>query len=174
MPNKNILIPIIILLFTTSCNKTEQVESGMYDFLLKSLISGTVPSITVDDLKELNSDNILILDARELAEFRVSRIENAVHVGHENFDANKIDSFDRDRTVIVYCSVGVRSEIVGEKLQDAGFRDVKNLYGGIFEWVNRGEVVVDREGVTQNIHPYNRFWGIWLNKGKKAYKPEFD
>jgi len=169
MPVKNSLIPLI-LLFTISCNKTEKVESGMYDLVLNNLISETVPTITVDKLKELDSDEILILDAREKQEYRVSRIPNAVHIGHKNFDMGEIESFSRDRTIVVYCSVGVRSEQIGEKLQDAGFTNVKNLYGGIFEWVNRGEDVFNEEGVTQDIHAFSSFWGIWLNRGNKVYE----
>lgn len=169
MPFKNTLIPLI-LLFTISCNKTEKVESSMYDLVLNNFISETVPTITVDEFKELDSDDILILDTREKQEFQVSRIPNAIHVGHENFDIDEIESFDRDRSVVVYCSVGVRSEQIGEKLQDAGFINVKNLYGGIFEWVNQGEDVINNEGVTQDIHPYNSLWGIWLKKGEKVYE----
>ena len=142
----------------------------MYDLVLNNLISETVPTITVDELKEIESDEILILDTREKQEFRISRIPNAVHVGHKNFDMNEIKSIKHDRTIVVYCSVGVRSEQIGEKLQDAGFTNVKNLYGGIFEWVNQGEDVVNKKGTTQNIHPYSSFWGIWLNRGNKVYK----
>lgn len=169
MPVKNSLIPLI-LLFTISCNKAENVESGMYDLVLNNLISESVPTITVDELKKLDRDEILILDAREKQEFRVSRIPNAVHAGHKNFDMDKIESIKRDRTVVVYCSVGVRSEQVGEKLQDAGFTNVKNLYGGIFEWVNQGNEIVNSKGVTQDIHPFSSFWSIWLNRGNKVYE----
>ena len=42
----------------------------MYDLVLNNLISETVPTITVDELKEIESDEILILDTREKQEFR--------------------------------------------------------------------------------------------------------
>jgi 3-mercaptopyruvate sulfurtransferase SseA len=66
--------------------------------------------------------------------------------------------------------VGYRSEKISEKLKQAGFKDVSNLYGGIFEWVNQGNPVVDENGkITDNIHAYSKTWGVWLNKGVKVY-----
>jgi hypothetical protein len=72
---------------------------------------------------------------------------------------------------VVYCTVGVRSEKVGEKLKAAGYQNVRNLYGSIFEWVNQGNPVVDNQGKpTQQVHAYSRVWGVWLNKGEKIYE----
>ncbi|MFQ5334631.1 MAG: rhodanese-like domain-containing protein, partial [Flavobacteriales bacterium] len=75
----------------------------------------------------------------------------------------------RRREVIVYCSVGYRSEKIAEKLAGMGFGQVFNLYGGIFEWVNRGYPVYDEHGQTDNVHAYNHNWGLWLHKGNKVY-----
>jgi len=33
----------------------------------------------------------------------------------------------------VYCSLGIRSEVIAKKLKKAGYTNVFNLYGGIFE-----------------------------------------
>lgn len=50
-----------------------------------------------------------------------------------------------------------------------GFKNVSNLYGGIFEWVNQAHEIVNDSGKTDSVHAYNRFWGMWLQKGKKVY-----
>jgi 3-mercaptopyruvate sulfurtransferase SseA len=66
--------------------------------------------------------------------------------------------------------VGIRSETISEKLKKAGYTDVHNLYGGIFEWKNKDYPVVDSEGKeTENVHAYSKVWGKWLNKGVKVY-----
>ena len=58
-----------------------------------------------------------------------------------------------------------------EKLKAAGYRNVRNLYGSIFEWVNQDNPVVDNQGKpTQKVHAYSRTWGVWLNKGEKVYE----
>ncbi|MBI1194042.1 MAG: rhodanese-like domain-containing protein, partial [Bacteroidetes bacterium] len=43
-------------------------------------------------------------------------------------------------------------------------------YGGIFEWVNAGNSVVDPSGKpTERVHAYNRTWGLFLERGEKVY-----
>ena len=49
----------------------------------------------------------------------------------------------------MYCSIGKRSEKVTQKLKKAGYNNVSNLYGGIFEWVNQGNEVVDTNNKVQ-------------------------
>ena len=72
--------------------------------------------------------------------------------------------------MVVYCTVGYRSERIGEKLQKMGFQDVHNLYGGITEWVNQGHKVVDPEGnETPKVHTYSKDWGKWLKEGEKVW-----
>ena len=49
-------------------------------------------------------------------------------------------TFDRDKTVLVYCASGGRSALAGKTFQDFGYRDVRNL-GGFKEWVDCGGAV---------------------------------
>jgi rhodanese-related sulfurtransferase len=145
-----------------------QVQSSTYDLTLKALLSHSVPEVSVSQAKGRN--HVLFLDAREWNEFQVSHIKNARYVGYDQFEIGKLQSIDKNQKIVVYCSVGYRSEKIAEKLKEAGFSDVSNLYGGIFEWVNQGNTVVDENGnATENIHAYSKTWGVWLNKGVKVY-----
>jgi 3-mercaptopyruvate sulfurtransferase SseA len=82
-----------------------------------------------------------------------------------------VEGFPKQSNVVVYCSVGYRSERVGEKLLGAGYQHVHNLYGSLFEWVNEGNPVVDKqEKPTQRVHAYSRLWGVWLKRGEKVYE----
>ena len=59
----------------------------------------------------------------------------------------------------MYCSLGIRSETVGEKLKAAGYTNVYNLYGGIFEWKNKDFTVLDaEEKETNEVHTFNKYW----------------
>jgi len=125
--------------------------------------------LSVQDLAK-NKDKYVLLDAREIAEYEVSHIENAVFVGYDDFKAKRVSEIDKKKPVVVYCSVGYRSERIGEKLQKMGFEEVYNLNGGIFEWLNQDEKVVDKqEQKTQKIHAFSKTWGIWVEKGEKVY-----
>ncbi|TMM59465.1 rhodanese-like domain-containing protein [Maribacter algarum] len=140
------------------------------DKTLKQLNTESVPYVHVDEVEY--TENLLILDTRKKEEFAVSHIKDAIWVGYENFEhdavVQKIPS--KDTPIIVYCSIGVRSEDIGEKLQKAGFTNVKNLYGGIFEWKNQGKNVYKNNTVeTDSVHTFDKQWGKLLKTGIKVY-----
>ena len=95
--------------------------------VLEKLNTKSVPYITVEELQA--NENYIFLDARESKEFNVSHIKNAINVGFENFDAKKISSIllDKKATIVVYCSIGVRSEKIGEKLLKLGYKKCLQL-----------------------------------------------
>ena len=142
-----------------------------YDRMLRNMYKETVPLIQPSTLDSLIAhQNPIILDTREPKEFHVSHVSSSICVGYDNLDLSVLDTLDKNQEIIVYCSVGYRSERVGEKLQNRGFNNVKNLYGGIFRWKNDGYGVVNWEGdTTDRVHAYDRLWGVWLKKGKKVY-----
>lgn len=140
------------------------------DKTLKQLNSESVPYIQVDEVKM--AENSILLDTRKKEEFAVSHLKNAIWVGFEGFEQEKVTSKieNKDTPIIVYCSIGVRSEDIGEKLQKAGYTNVKNLYGGIFEWKNKGNAVYNSNTIeTDSVHTFDKQWGKLLHKGIKIY-----
>ena len=136
--------------------------------MLNGLLTHNVEETSVKELNN-NSSHILFLDAREPEEFAVSHIKNAINVGHNDIDLSLLDSLNYNREIVVYCSVGYRSEKVTKQIQKQGFNNVKNLVGGIFEWVNQGKPIYQKTLKTNKIHAYSKAWGIWLKKGDKLY-----
>lgn len=140
--------------------------------LLKKYNTESVPYISVDTLQTI-SDNVILLDAREKKEFKVSHLKNAQFVGYEKFNLKKTIKKlpNKNAKIVVYCSLGVRSEDVAEKLKKAGYTNVLNLYGGIFEWKNNGNTVYNsKEIATEKVHTFNLDWSKWLLKGEKVYE----
>jgi rhodanese-related sulfurtransferase len=139
--------------------------------VLKRLNKETVPYVKVNELRD--KKNIVFFDAREPKEFKVSHIYGALFVGYDHFDpAEVIANVKRkNATIVVYCSIGVRSERIGEKVQKLGYTNVYNLYGGIFEYKNNdGKVVNDQNKITDSVHTYNKKWSVYLSKGTKIYE----
>jgi rhodanese-related sulfurtransferase len=113
------------------------------------------------------------LDARELKEYKVSHLKNAIHVGYDHFNLKETTAklTNKKAAIIVYCSIGIRSEDIAEKLQNAGYKNVYNLFGGIFEWKNKQHIVVDSlNNPTEKVHTFNKEWSTWLKKGIKIYE----
>lgn len=163
------LIKILIVLFTMTASGQETLDA-----LLRSLNSNSIPYITVEELDKLRKkEPVHILDSREQQEFDVSHINSAYCIGYSAFDIDMIEEKikDKNATIVVYCSLGVRSEKIGEKLKKAGYTNVRNLYGGIFTWKNKGfEVVDSRSEATENVHAYSQKWSKWLTAGTKVYE----
>lgn len=151
---------------TTAENRLGHCQNPKFDREVASWLSFKVPAIDVDSLHRMKQEAI-ILDAREPAEYAVSHIEGAINCGYDRFDRSLLESLDKSRPVVVYCSIGYRSEKIAQKLRKSGFSQVYNLYGSIFEWVNRGLPVVNGSGeATPRIHTYNRAWGRWVDYPK--------
>ena len=144
----------------------------LYQQLLRTLYRNTVPAVPSAVLaRELAAPAPpLLLDVRAPIEYRVSHLRGATFVPFDSIATAQFAGVDRSQPVVVYCSIGVRSERLGERLYALGFRNVRNLYGGLFEWVNEGYPVVDSAGPTTNVHPYSPFWSPWLKRGRKVYE----
>lgn len=142
-------------------------QSTDLDEEVKKLYKNTVPVVSMEDAQ--NWKSAALLDTRERPEFDVSHIPNAMFVGYDDFDINSLSYLSKNDTIIVYCSVGYRSERIGEQLQVAGFQNVFNLYGGIFNWKNNDGVVVSSTDTTQQVHTYNKRWSRFLKKGEKVF-----
>lgn len=162
------VIRIVIILCIISCQSFGQINNGAYNLLLKTLLSHSVTEVSVMEVKAMKE--IVLLDARELKEFKVSHLPGAQFVGFDTFEKESLKSISKNKKIVIYCSMGYRSEKIAEKIKAEGFTDVSNLYGGIFEWVNQGNPVVDSTNQpTDRVHAYTKTWGIWLTQGEKIY-----
>lgn len=138
--------------------------------MLSNTLKKTVPFISIEKLNK-NYSSYTILDTREPKEYKVSHLKSSIFISYEDFDINKtIQTLPKNKPIVVYCSIGYRSEKIGELLIKKGYT-VYNLYGGIFNWINKNQLVVtDFNTPTNNIHPYNKKWAVWLTKGIKIYE----
>lgn len=162
---RSLLLFILTLCFAgnLSGQKAAYCSSSDFEDEIASYLNFSVALISVHEMNQLD-DNFLLLDARELEEYQMSHIKNASHIGFEKPQLNLLDNVDKDKTIIVYCSIGYRSEKIGEKIQDLGFSKVFNLYGSIFEWSNAGFPIFNEKGEeTSQLHTYNRKWSKWVN-----------
>jgi rhodanese-related sulfurtransferase len=136
--------------------------------LLSSYNTSTVPYLRVQTLQK-NYQDYVILDTRKKEEYDVSHLPHAIWAG-EKYDVKKLRGVGKDTKIVVYCSVGIRSEDYGEEMLQDGFTQVYNLYGSIFYWKDAGYKVVDQnKEPTQRVHVYGRKWAKYLMTGKKVF-----
>lgn len=162
---KNILLVSFLLLFlaglTWGWRWYKALTASSYKDLLSALYEDSVPRLKVADLTDL--EKFTILDTRLPSEYQVSHLPKAQLVDYSNPDWAQLEQLEKGQAILVYCSVGYRSERIGEGLLKRGFTQVYNLHGGIFEWVNEGRSVVDATGQpVKAIHGYAPRWGKWV------------
>jgi rhodanese-related sulfurtransferase len=163
---KKIALYILVILTSATLNAQETLSD-----LLKLYNKNKINYISVQELA-MPKTGAIILDARELEEFNVSHIKDAFYVGYDDFKIETLlkNFSDKNQKIAVYCSIGIRSEEIAFKLKKAGYNNVFNLYGGIFEWKNNGFKVYDsEEKETENVHVSSKYWAKWLIKGNKVY-----
>ncbi|CAL2102451.1 Rhodanese [Tenacibaculum sp. 190130A14a] len=160
---------IVFFLLLISLNSFSQKNLNQ---LLKKYNTESVPYISITELQ--NENNVILLDAREPKEFEISHLKNAICVGYDFFNLEKTLKKlpqNKNTKIVVYCSLGIRSEDIAEKLQKQGYTNIFNLYGGIFEWKNQNNTLVNKENKpTEKVHTFNKEWSKWLYKGEKIYE----
>lgn len=134
-----------------------------------------VAKITTRELAALLADRRaeqpFLLDVRTQAEFEVSHLQGAHHVEPESDLTDVMLPARKSAPIVTYCAVGYRSAGFAEKLQTAGFTNVRNLDGSIFRWANENRPLVHDGKSAQTVHPYNAFWGGLVKKERRAAVP---
>ena len=143
--------------------QTGRVANPNFDRKIDQLIGYRVPVLSVQEVL-LDTTSYYFLDAREGEEYSVSHIPGARHIGYDDFDLSSVQDIPKDSAILIYCSIGYRSDRIGGKLKKAGFSNVHNLYGSIFEWANQGQPLVNKSGPTSSLHTYNKRWSRWVTR----------
>ena len=128
------------------------------------------PTISISNAQShLKKNDALFIDVRKKDEYMVSHIETSKRMDPDGSTIDQLKNVDKDQLIIVYCSIGARSQTFGEALEKNGFTNVKNMYGGLFHWANQNYPMVDlKENKTARIHGYNSEWSKWVN-GKVVF-----
>src|SRR5882762_1049338 len=96
-----------------------------------------IPEIQVEELKRRldAGENLFVLDVREPHEYQISNIGGyLIPLGDL---PKRVSELDSSRQIVAHCRSGVRSAKAVGFLQQAGFKNVYNLAGGILAWADR-------------------------------------
>lgn len=161
---KLIIVGVILLLLAGigwGWRWYKALTASNYKDLLNALYSNSVPRLQPIEITQL--EEFIVLDTRSTKEYQVSHLSGAKLVNYKAPDWEQLEQLDKNQAILVYCSVGYRSERIGEVLLERGFTKVYNLYGGIFEWINQNRPVVNETGqMVQTVHGYAPRWGKWV------------
>ncbi|HET9985945.1 MAG TPA: MBL fold metallo-hydrolase [Longimicrobiales bacterium] len=103
------------------------------------------PRVSASELAaQLASGDVAIVDVRGAAEFAAGHLPGGRNIPLGYLE-ERLAAVPRDRPVVVHCQSGARSAIGASLLLARGYRDVRNLAGGLDAWAAAGEPV-ERDG----------------------------
>ena len=144
MNPKNLMISVFLgaliigVLLTSGCiqTKTNTAKSETQIQIIEN-ITPEEAYILIQENKD--NPNFVILDVRTPEEFLGEYIENAVNLDYySDTFRNDLDKLDKNKTYLIYCKSGGRSEDALNIMKELDFREVYNLLGGIIKWKSEG------------------------------------
>jgi adenylyltransferase/sulfurtransferase len=99
---------------------------------------GNSTEITVKELKarQDRGEDIFVLDVREPHEYEINRIPGSTLIPLGDL-GERFTELDANREIVTQCKSGMRSARAASFLREHGFKNVKNLKGGILAWVDQ-------------------------------------
>jgi rhodanese-related sulfurtransferase len=90
----------------------------------------------------INREDAVVIDLRDQGEFTQGHIPNARHIPLTELERRTAELEKlKARPLIFCCASGMRSNSAISKLKKAGFDNLFNLRGGMFEWQKAGQPV---------------------------------
>ncbi|HHW94555.1 MAG TPA: FAD-dependent oxidoreductase [Mogibacterium sp.] len=104
---------------------------NMVGFVIRNIIDGLVVFADWDELEKAKAEgrDVQLIDIREEAEVFTSPIEGALQITQGEL-REKMPELDKDKEIILFCSIGVRSYNAARTLMENGFKNVKVYPGG--------------------------------------------
>ena len=144
-------------------------------FLLKQSLRHRFPKVEwittaqlADWLADKNRPPPVLLDVRTEEEWNVSHLPGARRVDPNAPIEKVISGIPKETPIVAYCAVGYRSGALATKLREAGFTNVRNLEGSIFQWANEHRPLVREDKSATTVHPYSSLWGRLLTDDVRA------
>ncbi|MEP6508942.1 MAG: ThiF family adenylyltransferase, partial [Gemmatimonadales bacterium] len=104
-------------------------------------IADMEPATLAERMK--SGDDIQLIDVREEWEWQIARLPGARLIPLGQLSSH-IGSIDRNRETVIYCKSGIRSMHAAYEMEDAGFKRLANLTGGILAWTRDVDPTVQR------------------------------
>ena len=108
-------------------------------------VSKEIENISASDAKKkLNDPNVQFIDVRDKESYSKGTIGNAIHLDRGLLEfyladgsplENETFKKNPDKEYVVFCGLGGQGTLATKTMKDMGVKNVKNISGGIAEWV---------------------------------------
>lgn len=98
-------------------------------YVAGNIVNGSMPAVTWRQLVAADKTGVMLLDVRTKEEFAFGTIEGAVNIPLDDL-RDRLGELPKDKTIVVFCAVGLRGYLAVRILIGHGFKNVRNLSGG--------------------------------------------
>ena len=103
--------------------------ANMLGFIGQNIEDGLLEQVFMEDLKNYNEKENIILDVREELELIGGKFNNSINIPLSEL-RKRYNELPKDKEIWTYCAIGLRGYIASRFLSQKGYK-VKNLAGGI-------------------------------------------
>ncbi len=99
-------------------------------YVAENVLSGRMTPIYWREVCDMDRSAVTLVDVRTPEEFAAGGVEGAINIPLDSM-RQSLDRIPADKPVVVYCAVGLRGYLASNILRQHGFKDVRNLIGGL-------------------------------------------
>lgn len=99
-------------------------------YVAENILTGRMAPIYWRELRDMAPGAVTLIDVRTPDEFATGALEGAVNIPLDDM-RQSLGRIPTDKPVVVYCGVGLRGYLASNILTQRGFKDVRNLVGGL-------------------------------------------
>lgn len=99
-------------------------------YVAGNILSGKMSPIYWRQLKDTDINDITLIDVRTPDEFNLGAINGAINIPLDNI-RHHLNDIPKNKPIVLYCGVGLRGYLASNILRQNGFKNVRNLIGGL-------------------------------------------
>lgn len=160
MAYPKLIIPGVLIVVSLLCYQV--YKRGLFTFFNNARLE-RVDAMEASEL--LTQSAFTILDVRGENEFNVSHLKGAIR-----YEEGLLGQLRSDEPVMVYCTVGLRSNQVAKALRKEGFERIIELQDGLIGWSNAKLPLINSNNeLTDSVHVYSQYFSALLKGGTAVY-----
>ncbi len=102
----------------------------------KNVSANEIKVVTVEEMNtQLQYGDVQVVDLQPEVEYNKSHLVNAANIIYDKDFRKKLDKLDKTKPIAIYCTTGTVSPEAARILNEAGFKNIYVLDGGIKKWM---------------------------------------
>ncbi len=99
-------------------------------YVAGNILSGKMTPLYWRELRDADLSKVTLIDVRTPDEHALGSIPGSINIPLDDM-RERLDEIPSDKPVFLYCGIGLRGYLASNILKENGFKDVRNLIGGI-------------------------------------------